>query len=484
MSPSVEPFDEAKYKALMDGLNCNERLYSDIFADNSTFRFDSEFFDKEIFEIEKKIKLLPHFYLKLNEVVSGPFGSSLKSESYLNSGDIPFIRIENIKGGFDINMDNIVYISQYDNDRIKNSQLKINDIVLSKVGNSIGFFARVDETIETCNISENNIGIKLSDYSDIEKHYILSYLNSFYAQKLVLRRTSGNAQPKLNVGDLCCIPIPKFSNGFYKHISSCILESKVLLLDSKQLYSSVEKMVVDSIEVNSFNIDSKTIAVRTLSNSLDMSGRLDAEYYQPIYEEIECQMDTNYNINSACKIYDNNFIPENDSIYQYIELADVDMFGGISAPDWVYGKELPSRARRIVKNGQVIISSIEGSLKSCALITEEFDNALCSTGFYVIDSEKYNPETLLILFKSEPMQMLLKKRCSGTILTAISKEEFLKMPIPHIDREIQNEIAEKVRQSFKLRKESKRLLECAVRTVEMAIESDENTAIKWLEMQL
>ena len=56
----------------------------------------------------------------------------------------------------------------------------------------------------------------MSEYSDIEKHYILTYLNCFYAQKLVLRRTSGNAQPKLNVGDLCYVPIPRFTDDFYK----------------------------------------------------------------------------------------------------------------------------------------------------------------------------------------------------------------------------------------------------------------------------
>ena len=199
----------------MDGLNCNEIQYSELFPNNTIFRLDAEFFSRETITIDNKIKDMSCFYLKPQEVVSGPFGSSLKSESYLEHGDVPFVRIENIRGGFDINMDNIIYISNADNARIKNSQLSINDIVLSKVGNSIGFFARVDESIGLCNISENNIGIKLSAYSEEEKHYILTYLNSSYAQKLVLRRTSGNAQPKLNVGDLCYIPIPSFSDNFY-----------------------------------------------------------------------------------------------------------------------------------------------------------------------------------------------------------------------------------------------------------------------------
>ncbi len=55
-----------------------------------------------------------------------------------------------------------------------------------------------------------------------------------------------------------------------------------------------------------------------------------------------------------------------------------------------------------------IVSSIEGSLQSCAMITPEYDGALCSTGFYILASALINSETLLVLFKSEPIQALIR----------------------------------------------------------------------------
>lgn len=48
----------------------------------------------------------------------------------------------------------------------------------------------------------------------------LGLMQSFTTRELVARRTSGNAQPKLNVGDMCLIPIPTFSDAFYKVISN------------------------------------------------------------------------------------------------------------------------------------------------------------------------------------------------------------------------------------------------------------------------
>ncbi len=56
--------------------------------------------------------------------------------------------------------------------------------------------------------------------------------------------------------------------------------------------------------------------------------------------------------------------------------------------------------------------------------------------------------------------------------------------IPILAEDKQAEIQQRVAESFALRRRSKHLLECAKRTVELAIEQDEQTAMKWLESQL
>ena len=148
------------------------------------------------------------------------------------------------------------------------------------------------------------------------------------------------------------------------------------------------------------------------------------------------------------------------------------------------GKELPTRARRKVSTGDVIVSSIEGSLSSIALITKEYNNVLCSTGFYVINSESYNSETLLCLLKSIAGQMQLKKGCTGTILTAINKDEFSRIILPQISDQTQETIKDKITSAYKNRTKSKQLLEIAKQGVEMAIEQDEETAEEWIKMQV
>ena len=151
-------------------------------------------------------------------------------------------------------------------------------------------------------------------------------------------------------------------------------------------------------------------------------------------------------------------------------LSNISSQGYIQDYQEEFGKDLPSRARRKINTNDLIISSIEGSLSSCALVEKEFDNAICSTGFFVLNSEKINSETLLILFKSLVIQELLQRGSKGTILTAISKTELEYIKIPLIKPSIQKQIAEKIQESHKLRKESKELLEEAKRKVEEEIE--------------
>ena len=182
----------------------------------------------------------------------------------------------------------------------------------------------------------------------------------------------------------------------------------------------------------------------------------------------------------ACNLKDTNFTPDDSTAYKYIELADIDNSGGIAGCTEAPGNELPSRARRIVDVGDVLISSVEGSLTSCAIVPERMDAALCSTGFYVINSDKINSETLLVLFKSPLMQNLLKQGCSGTILTAINKTEFQNIPVPIIESAAQTKIAALVKESFSLKAESERLLDVAKRAVEIAIEQDENAGMAYI----
>lgn len=69
----------------------------------------------------------------------------------------------------------------------------------------------------------------------------------------------------------------------------------------------------------------------------------------------------------------------------------------------------------------------------------------------------------------------------GSQMSKIYDDDIAKIPIPILDGEIQKDIAEKVQNSFALRRQSKQLLEYAKQAVEMAIEQGEDAALVWLK---
>ncbi len=473
MSPSVEPFNEAKYKALMDGLECKEVTLADIFNSKDR-RIDSAFYTAKI--------------LRNPNLTYEPIGCYLLSTQYGVSKDMneehigyPIYRMNEIHHMLcDLNPIKSVELSK---EEFKKLKLNDGDVLFNRT-NSYEFVGRtgiyyyngVDQTYASYLVRLN------PDNDSILSEYLVAFLSSKYGVADIKRRARQSInQTNVNPEEVKEIEIPLICKPLQKRIKECFVKANQLRISAATEYSLAELIMTQLFELPPQKEDTLVFSVKPLAESLSLTGRLDAEYYQTDFEQYTNALHTTDTISSICKINDKNYLPESNKLYKYIELANVGTTGDISGVEKQLGSELPLRARRKVKAGQVIVSSVEGSLQSCALITEEFDGAICSTGFYVVESDDINPETLLVLFKSQPMQALMKQRCSGTILTAITKDEFLSMPFPKIAVSVQEEIASKVQESFALRRKSEKLTKYAKRAVEIAIEKNESAALEWLK---
>ena len=456
----------------MDGLDIEEIHFSNL---ENSFTIGAEYYGKNYVHTADIVKRMNHKTLHeiSKRITDGDHGSS----DYQDNG-VLYLLSESVQEGY-IDISKCRFITTQKNEELKRSELHPGDVVVTKTGVYFGKSAVIPNDISKANMIAHVGKIELK--KGYNPYFVSTFLNSKYGYSQLRRRGIKATRPEIKLVEFPGIMVPIFSETFEQKIESVILLANQILSCSLESMSQCESVLTKEIGVDIETIDSTNYSVQPFRMSYCNSGRLDAEYYQPKYEQIEKELSTNETIASLCNLFDSTFSPEKESDYKYIELANVSNGGVISGVVTSKGKDLPTRARRLVKKGQVIISSVEGSLDSCALITEEYDNALCSTGFYVIDSDRINSETLLVLFKSEAIQALLKQRCSGTILTAISKDELLNIPLPVIDDNIQKEIAAKVQESFALRKKSKDLLEYAKQAVEMAIEQGEETAIEWLK---
>ncbi len=457
----------------MDGLEAVEIRLSEV-VKNKDFRIDSPFWTTTIFK-NPTIK-----YRKIGEILlTSQYGVSTAMNEE-NKG-FPIYRMNEIHNMLcDFQVNKFADLASLEADTFK---LNNKDVLFNRT-NSYEWVGRTGIFYKnTCTdfIFASYLVRFVPNEAIIKAEYLATFLNTKYGVKAIKSRARQSInQTNVNPEEVKEIFIPLINAIIQQKIVDCFEKANICLLKSYNLYTSAENLLLSHLGLLDYAPSKEPVAIKSFSSSFGTSGRFDSEYYQPKYEEIEGKLNCLDTVQSICVLHDKNYEPSSEIEYQYIELSNIGNSGDIKNTEKTLGVELPTRARRCVKKGQVIISSIEGSLNSCALITDEYDEALCSTGFYVITSKKYNPETLLLLFKSEPMQALMKKRCSGTILTAVNKDEFLALPLPILEQSIQIQIAEKIQQSFALRKQSKELLELAKTAVEVAIEQGEDKALELL----
>lgn len=90
------------------------------------------------------------------------------------------------------------------------------------------------------------------------------------------------------------------------------------------------------------------------------------------------------------------------------------------------------------------------------------------------------PDYLTLVLNSITTQMQAERDAGGSIIQHWKPSEIEEVLIPILPLSIQEEIDRDIVESYKLREESKKLLENAVKAVEIAIESGEDKALEFL----
>ena len=127
--------------------------------------------------------------------------------------------------------------------------------------------------------------------------------------------------------------------------------------------------------------------------------------------------------------------------FKYIEIGAIDSTKGILEAKEIELKNAPSRATQIIKEGDLILGTTRPYLKKFAIVPNDYDNDVCSSGFCVIEpSEEYHLPYLHQFLKCTYGIEQLKNRMTGGLYPAITEPELKEIKIPFPDIEIQKEI--------------------------------------------
>ena len=459
---------------MLEGLEITIVNYS-VLSKVIDYRIEAEYFVHRFVEIDRalsRIKTVP-----FTQVATFVNGRPYNSNCFNDVEGVRISKIGDVTNRRDISEWEFVSYNEFIQQ--KGKMLTDGDILMTLTGDppdvgKVNYIHNPHNASWNQRVAKIRIKTKQTFYNNND--VLFAVLTTEYVRAQLERYAKGIRQRNLGNESLDRLLIPVLADKTQKTIEGYVKQSYLSLSESQRMYNDAENRLLDELGLKDWHPNNASVNIKRLKESYLASGRLDAEYYQPKYEDYTAFI-RKYKggadaLGNVCNLNEKNFNPIENREYKYIELSNIGNTGEIAGCTMSMGAELPSRARRLVRTNDVIVSSIEGSLQSVALVTDEYDKAICSTGFYVVKSDTINPETLLVLFKSEPMQNLLKQGCSGTILTAIGRNELQNIVMPKIRNEVQTEIAEYVQKSISLRNEAKQLLDEAKMMVDREIEKN------------
>lgn len=270
---------------------------------------------------------------------------------------------------------------------------------------------------------------------------------------------------KLSIGKTAIVGNPLYTN----EAIAGILSKNNDLLNNKYLYyyltindfSKLGSGILGNGSLNKKSLEQIKIPIPSLERQQEIVKYLDFIYEKAnktSNEKIAELKQLNEFCLSNQKIFGENVVkelgeisiinPENMKSGQYTEINYIDIAsvkGGQILELQKLTNDFPSRAKRIVKKGDILYSSVRPNLKGYVYISDDIQNGVASTGF--ADIRVKEPNTILskylyYIMTSDYISDDLISKAKGAQYPAVSFDDFetIKIPVPSLER--QQEIIE------------------------------------------
>lgn len=137
---------------------------------------------------------------------------------------------------------------------------------------------------------------------------------------------------------------------------------------------------------------------------------------------------------------------ENSQAYAYIDLSSVDKdTKTLSSTSLINSSNAPSRAKQIVRCGDVIFATTRPTQMRSIIIPDYLDNQICSTGYCVLrPSDKINQFVLYYFLQTDEFKLYLSQKEGGSAYPAVSNNDITEYVIPLPPIELQQQFASQV----------------------------------------
>lgn len=295
-----------------------------------------------------------------------------------------------------------------------------------------------------------------------------------------IQRPSG--QPNINSEEFKSLEIPVPEVKIQEKIVEKFIKAFELKekreLNSNYIIEQIDQKISEKIGFSFPKNENKNIFSVSIKS---FENRLDPHFYLPSFKGLidNIRLTKNAQLGDLVEFSKETWNQkdgfEND--FPYIEISEIDLSSGkINNVSSVPVNEAPSRARMVVRENDIIVSTTRPHRGAISLIDATKDGFIASTGFVILRTLKTNDiskEYLFYILRTQICLQQMLQRSSGGSYPAITGEELKNIFIPIPSKEIQsgivNEIKASIEKAEKLKDDAKLDFEKAKMEIEALI---------------
>lgn len=382
---------------------------------------------------------------------------------------VPFVRVQNLTP-VGLNLENAPELSNVP----ESSCLKYRDILLTITGATIG-----KTSINLYNnplVACGDIAI-LSAKPNVDVmllYYLYGYLQTWHMLKLFKRGVFGVSNGHLSISYIEKLPVyipkeEKLVKTVSDNIKSC-LEKRKKALDYIHEINTVIR--------NNIKIDERPKKVSfsySLSECLN-AKRADPHYFNPYYKYVSSKISSYTGsvkqLKNIVKFVKTSINPKTEpqKIFTYVEIGSISTtYGVIEQPSKIKGAKAPSRARKLLKEGTIILSTTRPYRNAIAIVDSKYNNAVGTTGFAALKPNNDELYYLYCILRSPLGMLQLEQRMSNSNYPAITEEALRDILIPYFSDDDLSTLKSYCLKVFKLLDESILNFSFAINELECAL---------------
>ena len=286
---------------------------------------------------------------------------------------------------------------------------------------------------------------------------------------------------------------------FEEKISILIEESILLNRASKTTYKQAQELLLTELGLKDWEPKHRLIFIKNYSE-IAQAGRIDAEYFQPKYDEIIKAIKSYkgdwgtlgdlVEIKKSIEVGSDEYLDEGVPFIRVGNISPFEISEEKYISEKLYDKLTPNQQNVAFEKsdnyqpqqGEILFSK-DGSPGIAYYLKDKPRKMIVSGGILRLRNKtnRVENEYLTLLLNSVLVQQQIRRDTGGSIILHWRPDQVKRTVVPILPKAKQQEIQQKVSESFALRKKSKQLLENAKRAIEIAIEQDEQSAITWLK---